>query len=72
MKFLLLLSILFGTVFGAQALDNEAVKAFMNAEHDYIYRLPVELKICVSGIAYPQVVGALSLSRFYRYHSLTI
>lgn len=34
MKFLLLLSILFGTVFGAQALDNEAVKAFMNAEHE--------------------------------------
>ena len=34
MRFLLLLSILFGSVFGAQALDNEAVKAFMNAEHE--------------------------------------
>lgn len=34
MRFLLLLSILFGPVFGAQALDNEALRAFMNAEHE--------------------------------------
>lgn len=52
MKFLLLLSILFGTVFGAQALDNEAVKAFMNVEDGSVCRnSPVRgLKIAVIAI----------------------